>query len=126
MRLDKATIPAASELALDGQAEAIRQPAKLISIRPSLAGLSSRQCEIRAISAHQAVITVFTTMGLSSHYYLEIDVIGRRIGCAEVYRDPGRVVVKFLSPLSWWELTTLKETFRGAKHPVRRAALPLQ
>jgi hypothetical protein len=45
-----------------------------------------------------------TTLGLPSHYYLEIEGIERRLGCAEWYRRPGGVCVRFLSALREWEI----------------------
>lgn len=83
---------------------ALRTPARLFCVRPGLAGFHSRSCEIRSLSSREASISLLTTLGLPLHYYIEIEGFGRRLGCAEWYRRPGKVSVRFLSPLYPWEI----------------------
>lgn len=88
---------------------AVRLPARLFCVRSGLAGLHSRACEVRSLSTHEACVTMLTTLGLSSHYYLEIEGIDRRLGCAEWHRQPGGVCLRFLSPLREWELHQMRK-----------------
>jgi hypothetical protein len=77
----------------------VRRPARLIAVSPGLVGLTTRSCEVIDISRGGASLTVNTTIGLPTHYYLEITGLTARIGCAEVHRRHGRVAVKFIMPL---------------------------
>jgi hypothetical protein len=115
MRLDRPALQPSHEPAFEGMATKIRHPAQLISVRPGLVGLSTRSCEIRSLTADQAWIAVLTTIGLPMHYYVEIEGIHRRIGCAELHRRPDRVCVRFLSSLSSRDLATIAAASRAAK-----------
>lgn len=108
MRLEKSTQQVALSYGVRQQT-AVRLPARLLCIRPGLAGLHGRSCEIRSLSSREAWITMLTTLGLLSHYYLEIQGIERRLGCAEWYRRPDGVCVRFLSPLHEWEIEQINK-----------------
>ena len=77
----------------------VRRPGRLVAVSTGLAGSTSRSCEVIDISRGGAALTVTTTIGLPSHYYLEIVGLEFRIGCAEVSRENGRISVKFITPL---------------------------
>ena len=77
----------------------VRRPARLIAVRPCLAGMSIRSCQITDISQGGAGFSVHTTIGLPDHYYLNILGLLTRVGCAEVYRNGNRVGVKFIDIL---------------------------
>lgn len=78
----------------------VRRPAKVMSVRPGLTGITIRSCEVVDISQGGAAIELTTAIGLSSHYYLQIIGLADRIGCAEAYRNGNRVGVKFIAPIS--------------------------
>lgn len=78
----------------------VRRAARIISVNPSLCGVNVRRCEIMDISTGGGILEVSTTIGLRSHYYLEIVGVARRIGCAEVFRRGNRLEVKFIMPLT--------------------------
>jgi len=77
----------------------VRRPARLMAVSAGLVGITTRSCEVIDISRGGASLTVSTTIGLPTHYYLEITGLTARIGCAEVHRRHGRVVVNFILPL---------------------------
>ncbi len=107
MRLERSVLQPSYEMRVDQEALQLRQPARIVSVRPGLGGLDARSCEIRSISANQAWIALLTTIGLPNHYYLEIDGLLSRIGCAERHRRPDRVCVMFLTPLRSYQLERL-------------------
>ncbi|MDR7026924.1 hypothetical protein J2X08_002543 [Rhizobium rosettiformans] len=78
----------------------VRRPAKVMSVRPGLTGITIRSCEVVDISQGGAALELTTAIGLSSHYYLQIVGLADRIGCAEAYRNGNRVGVKFIAPIS--------------------------
>lgn len=78
----------------------VRRPARLISVKPALSGISIRSGQIVDISLGGAAIEVTSTTGLGSHYYVQIVGLGARIGAAEVYRNGNRIGVKFIAPIS--------------------------
>ena len=78
----------------------VRRPARLMAVSPGLVGITTRSCEVIDISRGGASLTVSTTIGLPTHYYLQIIGLSSRIGCAEIHRRHGRVAVKFIMPLS--------------------------
>lgn len=78
---------------------AVNRPARILSINPSLSGISIRSCHLVDISKIGATISVMTTVGLSDHYYLNILGTANRIGCAEIYRNGGRTGVKFIKEI---------------------------
>jgi hypothetical protein len=86
---------------------AVQIAAQLISIEPSLRGLSIRSCTVMDISIGGASIFLTTTMGLPDHYYLVLAGLATRIGCAEAYRNGNRVGVKFIKLLDPDVLTSL-------------------
>lgn len=77
----------------------VGQAGTLMSIRPGLAGVSTRTCRMLEISRGGAVFSVNTTIGLPIHYYLSIVGIKKRIGCAELFRKDNRVQVHFIAPI---------------------------
>ena len=77
----------------------VNQAARIISVSPCLAGLTSRTCHLIDISRGGAGLEVSHTIGLSDHYYLAVAGTNARIGCAEVYRTGNRVGVKFIKVL---------------------------
>lgn len=97
---------------------ALRTPARLVCVRPGLSGFHSRSCEIRGLSTREASISLLTTLGLPLHYYIEIDGFGRRLGCAEWYRRPGEVGVRFLSPLYPWEIAWINGSWLRKRNSV--------
>ena len=78
----------------------VQRPARIVSVRPCLTGVSMRSAEIIDISQGGASFIVGTTIGLPLHYYLNILGLAYRIGCAEVYRNDNRVGVKFINLLT--------------------------
>jgi hypothetical protein len=74
----------------------VQKSARLIAIEPGLSGLSFRTCRLIDISRGGASVRIDTAIGLPDHYYLNIDGIPDRIGCAEVYREANRIGVKFI------------------------------
>ena len=77
----------------------VNRAARVISVNPALAGLSSRSCHLVDISRLGAGLQIVTTVGLPDHYYLNIIGTSNRIGCAEVYRNGNRIGVKFIKPI---------------------------
>jgi len=77
----------------------VNRAARVISVNPLLAGLSSRSCHLVDISRLGAGLQIVTTVGLQDHYYLNIIGTSNRIGCAEVYRNGSRIGVKFIKPI---------------------------
>lgn len=75
----------------------VRRPARVMAVSPGLSGITMRSCEVVDISQGGAALEITTTIGLSSHYYLQIIGLADRIGCAEAYRNGSRVGVKFIS-----------------------------
>lgn len=77
----------------------VGQAGTLMSVRPGLAGVSTRVCRMLEISRGGACFSVNTTIGLPLHYYLVIVGIKKRIGCAELFRKDNRVEVHFIKPI---------------------------
>lgn len=77
----------------------VRRPARIMAVSPGLSGITMRSCEVVDISQGGAAIEITTTIGLSSHYYLQVIGLADRIGCAEAYRNGNRVGVKFICPI---------------------------
>ncbi|MDI7861207.1 PilZ domain-containing protein [Rhizobiaceae bacterium n13] len=88
----------------------VRRPARLIAVQGCLSGVSIRSCEVLDISQGGAALTMTTTTGLPSHYYLNILGLAYRIGCAEIYRNGERVGVKFINAL---DPATLRNVVRA-------------
>ncbi len=65
----------------------VQRPARIIAVRPCLTGISIRSAEIVDISQGGASFVVRTTVGLPTHYYLNILGLAYRIGCAEDQSD---------------------------------------
>lgn len=78
----------------------VNRPARLISVKPALSGVSIRSGQVVDISRGGAAIEAVSTTGLGSHYYVQIVGLGARIGAAEVYRNGRRIGVKFIAPIS--------------------------
>lgn len=74
----------------------VNRPGIIVSVNAQLQGLSSRNCQVVDISRGGACIIPVTTFGLPDHYYLTFSGLVERIGCAEVYRKPDRIGVKFI------------------------------
>ncbi|WP_200844361.1 PilZ domain-containing protein [Rhizobium sp. 18065] len=77
----------------------VQRPAKVMAVSPGLSGITIRSCEVVDISQGGAALVMTTTIGLSSHYYLQVVGLADRIGCAEAYRNGNRVGVKFIRPI---------------------------
>jgi hypothetical protein len=77
----------------------VKQNARIITIGRGLTGLFERQAKVVDISVAGAGLEVGHFIGLPKHYYLKIDGFANRIGCAEIYRDNGRVGVKFIAQI---------------------------
>lgn len=77
----------------------VRQEARIMTIGRGLTGLYERRARIVDISIAGAGIEVSHFIGLPKHYYLMIEGMPNRIGCAEIYRDGSRVGVKFIAPI---------------------------
>ena len=71
----------------------VQRPARLVAVRPCLTGISMRSAEIVDISRGGASFVVATTVGLPSHYYLNILGLAYRIACAETSRNGNRIVL---------------------------------
>ncbi|THF52506.1 PilZ domain-containing protein [Allorhizobium terrae] len=78
----------------------VKRPARIMAVRSGLSGTVSRSATVLDISRGGAGIEIDGTMGLGSHYYLEILGLGTRIGCAEAFRKGNRAGVKFILPIS--------------------------
>lgn len=78
----------------------VQRPARVMSVSPGLSGITIRSCQVMDISRGGAGLELTTTIGLSSHYYLQIIGLADRIGCAEAYRNGNRVGVKFIAPIT--------------------------
>ncbi|MGG6894411.1 MULTISPECIES: PilZ domain-containing protein [Rhizobium] len=88
----------------------VQRPARLVAVRPCLTGISVRSAEIIDISRGGASFVVGTTVGLPSHYYLNILGLAYRIACAEVSRNGNRVHVRFINLI---EPETLRRVVRA-------------
>ncbi len=88
----------------------VQRPARLVAVRPCLTGISVRSAEIVDISRGGASFVVGTTVGLPSHYYLNILGLAYRIACAEVSRNGNRVHVRFINLI---EPETLRRVVRA-------------
>ncbi|MEF0864379.1 MULTISPECIES: pilus assembly protein PilZ [Rhizobium] len=88
----------------------VQRPARIIAVRPCLTGISSRSAEIIDISQGGASFIVGTTVGLPTHYYLNILGLAYRIGCAEINRVGNRVNVRFINLI---EPETLRRVVRA-------------
>ncbi len=88
----------------------VQRPARLVAVRPCLTGISVRSAEIIDISRGGASFVVGTTVGLPSHYYLNILGLAYRIACAEVNRNGNRVHVRFINLI---EPETLRRVVRA-------------
>lgn len=77
----------------------INRAATLMSVKPGLCGITTRNCRLIDISQGSASFEVLTTLGLPLHYYLTIVGTAKRIGCAEVYRRDKRIEVHFIKPI---------------------------
>ncbi|MDK4703221.1 PilZ domain-containing protein [Rhizobium sp. CNPSo 4062] len=88
----------------------VQRPARLVAVRPCLTGISVRSAEITDISRGGASFTVATTVGLPTHYYLNILGLAYRIACAEVSRIDNRVHVRFINLI---EPETLRRVVRA-------------
>lgn len=77
----------------------VSRPARVLSVNPALAGISIRSCHLLDISRVGATISLVTTIGLGDHYYLNVMGTANRIGCAEIYRNGGRLGVKFIKEI---------------------------
>ncbi|WP_184701398.1 PilZ domain-containing protein [Rhizobium lusitanum] len=88
----------------------VQRPARLVAVRPCLTGISVRSAEIVDISRGGASFVVGTTVGLPTHYYLNILGLAYRIACAEVSRNGNRVHVRFINLI---EPETLRRVVRA-------------
>ncbi|OCJ11817.1 pilus assembly protein PilZ [Rhizobium sp. AC27/96] len=88
----------------------VQRPARLVAVRPCLTGISMRSAEIVDISRGGASFVVATTVGLPTHYYLNILGLAYRIACAEVSRNGNRVHVRFINLI---EPETLRRVVRA-------------
>ena len=88
----------------------VQRPARLVAVRPCLTGISVRSAEIIDISRGGASFVVGKTVGLPSHYYLNILGLAYRIACAEVSRIDNRVYVRFINLI---EPETLRRVVRA-------------
>lgn len=88
----------------------VQRPARLVAVRPCLTGISVRSAEIVDISRGGASFVVATTVGLPTHYYLNILGLAYRIACAEVSRNGNRVHVRFINLI---EPETLRRVVRA-------------
>ncbi|MGY5780620.1 PilZ domain-containing protein [Agrobacterium rhizogenes] len=88
----------------------VQRPARLVAVRPCLTGISVRSAEITDISRGGASFTVATTVGLPTHYYLNILGLAYRIACAEISRNDNRVHVRFINLI---EPETLRRVVRA-------------
>jgi hypothetical protein len=88
----------------------VQRPARLVAVRPCLTGISVRSAEITDISCGGASFTVATTVGLPTHYYLNILGLAYRIACAETSRIGNRVHVRFINLI---EPDTLRRVVRA-------------
>ena len=77
----------------------VSRAARILSINPSLSGISIRSCHLLDISRVGATISLVTTVGLPDHYYLNVVGTANRIGCAEIYRNGSRIVLKFIKEI---------------------------
>ncbi len=77
----------------------VRRPARIMAVSPGLSGITMRSGDVVDISQGGAALEITTTIGLSSHYYIQVIGLADRIGCAEVYRNGSRVGVKFICPI---------------------------
>lgn len=77
----------------------VRRPARIMAVSPGLSGITMRSGELVDISQGSAALEITTTIGLSSHYYLQVIGLADRIGCAEAYRNGNRIGVKFICPI---------------------------
>ena len=77
----------------------VKRPASLLTISNGLGGISERRATLIDISIAGAGLDVSVIFGLPEHYYLRIDGLPNRIGCAEVHRSGNRVGVKFLATI---------------------------
>lgn len=88
----------------------VQRPARLVAVRPCLTGISMRSAEIIDISRGGASFVVATTVGLPSHYYLNILGLAYRIACAETSRNGNRIHVRFINLI---EPETLRRVVRA-------------
>ncbi len=88
----------------------VQRPARLVAVRPCLTGISMRSAEIVDISRGGASFVVATTVGLPSHYYLNILGLAYRIACAETSRNGNRIHVRFINLI---EPETLRRVVRA-------------
>jgi len=88
----------------------VQRPARLVAVRPCLTGISMRSAEIVDISRGGASFIVATTVGLPSHYYLNILGLAYRIACAETSRNGNRIHVRFINLI---EPETLRRVVRA-------------
>ncbi|MFK0163702.1 PilZ domain-containing protein [Rhizobium sp. NPDC090279] len=88
----------------------VQRPARLIAVRPCLTGISMRSAEIVDISRGGASFVVATTVGLPTHYYLNILGLAYRIACAETSRNGNRIHVRFINLI---EPETLRRVVRA-------------
>jgi len=83
----------------------VQRPARLVAVRPCLTGISMRSAEIVDISRGGASFVVATTVGLPSHYYLNILGLAYRIACAETSRNGNRIhILGGDSRVTQWDL----------------------
>lgn len=88
----------------------VQRPARLVAVRPCLTGISMRSAEIVDISRGGASFVVATTVGLPTHYYLNILGLAYRIACAETSRNGNRIHVRFINLI---EPETLRRVVRA-------------
>lgn len=77
----------------------VRRPASILTIGNGLTGIKERRATLVDISIAGAGLEVSVIYGLPEHYYLRIDGLPNRIGCAEVHRNGSRVGVKFIATI---------------------------
>lgn len=82
-------------------------PGQVEIVLPRLAGLAKKHCRVVDISTEGAGLIFEETFGLPNHFYLTIDRLFEKLGCAEVNRINDRVGIRFLRPLDdrWLKMT---------------------
>ncbi|HUH49704.1 MAG TPA: PilZ domain-containing protein [Mycoplana sp.] len=77
----------------------VNRQGMLLSVGLDLAVPKTRSCQLIDISQGGASISVNTTIGLGTHYYLTVVGVFAKVGCAEIYRNDHRIGVQFIKEI---------------------------
>lgn len=97
-------------------------PAAIIAVRVGLVGTITRYVTLLDISRGGAGLEMNPALDIGPHYYLEILGLGKRIGCAEVFRSGWRAGASFIEPISEKMLNQILQCQGPSARPDRSKA----